>query len=82
MKKQCTAVNPGGAGGRKTQLPANWGHRYTHFFYALTPHLPFEMMGVSVILHRGKQNPQDCWRPIHHRTGVARVDAFDGLRRQ
>ena len=73
MEKQCTAVNPRrGRRGRKTQLPAfRWGHHYTHFFYALTPHLPFEMMGVSVeFCIASKQNPQDC-ESVQFITGLA-----------
>ena len=74
IEKQCTAVSTmrNRRGRKKTPAPAfRWGHHYTHFFYALTPHFPFEMMGVSVeFCIASKQNPQDC-ESVQFITGLA-----------
>ena len=38
-----------------------WGHHYTHFFYALTPHAPFRILGTSREFCLGSaQDPDDC----------------------
>lgn len=38
-----------------------WGHHYTHFFYALTPHAPFPIVRTSREFCLGSaQDPDDC----------------------
>ena len=48
-----------------------WGHHYTHFFYALTPHAPFRILGTSREFCLGSaQDPDDC-ESVQFITGMA-----------
>ena len=48
-----------------------WGHHYTHFFYSLTPHAPFRIVGTSREFCIGSaQDPDDC-ESVQFITGLA-----------
>ena len=48
-----------------------WGHHYTHFFYALTPHAPFRMLSTSrEFCIQSEQDPLDC-ESVQFVTGLA-----------
>ena len=48
-----------------------WGHHYTHFFYSLTPHAPFRVLGTSREFCLGSaQDPDDC-ESVQFITGLA-----------
>ena len=48
-----------------------WGHHYTHFFYSLTPHAPFRIVGTSREFCIGSaQDPNDC-ESVQFITGLA-----------